>query len=124
MLMQLRRLLLLIVVLSTTLPAIAQDSSSMRGVVTDSTGAVIPGVTATLSKASTGVQFARVTDEHASYRFASVPANSGYRARCSHSGFSAAQVSDITLAVSRSALRGPDDATARGPGAHAATVVF
>ncbi len=72
----------------------------MTGVVTDSTGAVIQGVIVTLSNPSTGVLFTKVTDEHGSYRFASVPPNSGYKATFSHAGFSPAQVSDITLAVS------------------------
>lgn len=90
---------LLAVILSTSIVAIAQDSSSMTGVVTDSTGAVIPGVVVTLSNLSIGVQYTQVTDARGSYRFANVPPSAGYKAAFSRAGFSAAQISDITLAV-------------------------
>ncbi|MGA8731675.1 MAG: carboxypeptidase-like regulatory domain-containing protein, partial [Terracidiphilus sp.] len=39
---------LLMLALSISFPAIAQFQASLRGTVTDSTGAVIPGVTVTL----------------------------------------------------------------------------
>ena len=78
----------------------AQDVSSMTGVVTDSTGAVIPGAVVTLSNPSTGLTFSQTTDSRGSYRFANVPPTTGYRVNFSHEGFSIAQVADITLAVS------------------------
>ncbi|HVU46158.1 MAG TPA: carboxypeptidase-like regulatory domain-containing protein, partial [Terracidiphilus sp.] len=72
----------------------------MTGVVTDPTGAVIPGVVVTLSNPATGLQFTQVTDARGSYRFANVPPNSGYKATFNRAGFSTAEISDITLAVS------------------------
>jgi hypothetical protein len=77
----------------------AQDSSSMAGVVTDATGAVIPGTVVTLTDASTGVAFTQTTDNQGSYRFLSVPPNPGYKAAFSHAGFSTATVANITLVV-------------------------
>jgi hypothetical protein len=47
------------------------------------------------------VTSAQKTDNWGSYRFANLPPNSGYKATFSHEGFSVTQVSDITLAVSR-----------------------
>ncbi len=91
---------LLIIFASFTCLATAQDSSSMTGVVTDSTGAVIAGAAVTLSNSSTGVTFTQKTDNRGSYRFLNVPPNPGYMATFSHDGFSTARVSDIALTVS------------------------
>jgi hypothetical protein len=77
----------------------SQNSASMTGVVTDSTGAVIPGTAVTLSNSSTGVTFVQTTSRTGSYLFADIPPNPGYEATFSHDGFSIAEVSDITLIV-------------------------
>jgi hypothetical protein len=71
----------------------------MTGVVTDATGAVVPGTVVTLSNPSSGVTFTQTTDNLGSYRFSNVPPNSGYKVTFSHSGFSVTEVSDITLGV-------------------------
>ena len=71
----------------------------MTGVVTDASGALVPGTTVTLSNPSTGVSFAQTTDHLGSYRFSNVPPGSGYKVSFTHTGFSATQVSDITLSV-------------------------
>jgi hypothetical protein len=95
----LAKLALSVMVLSGTAVLLAQDSSSMTGVVTDATGAVIPGAVVTLSNPSTGVTFTQTTDNSGSYRFPSVAPGPGYRATFTHDGFSPALVSDITLNV-------------------------
>ena len=77
----------------------AQDTAAMTGVVTDATGAVIPGTLVTLSNPSTGVSYTQTTDNLGSYRFLSVPPNPGYRATFAHAGFTTQVVSDITLNV-------------------------
>ncbi len=77
----------------------AQDVAYMTGVVTDATGAVIPGTTVTLSNASTSVKFTQVTDNLGSYRFLNVPPNPGYRATFAHAGFETAEFTNITLLV-------------------------
>jgi len=77
----------------------AQDSSSVVGVVTDATGAVIPSTTVTLSNSSTGVSFTQVADNTGTYRFLNVPANVGYKMTFAHEGFATSEVSDITLNV-------------------------
>jgi len=87
------------IVLATPIFVFAQDSSSMTGVVTDATGAVIPGTTVSLSNPSTGVTFSQTTDGQGSYRFVNVPPNPGYKASFNHQGFSTVEVSGVTLIV-------------------------
>ena len=90
---------LLVLILSSAGLLLAQDSSSMTGVVTDATGAVIPGTLVTLSNPLTGVTFTQTTDNTGTYRFVNVPPNPGYKATFSHAGFSVAEISNITLDV-------------------------
>jgi hypothetical protein len=79
--------------------ASAQDNSSMTGVVTDATGAVVPGTVVTLTNPSNGASFTETTDNKGSYRFAIVPPGDGYKVTFAHQGFSTAIVSNISLAV-------------------------
>jgi len=78
---------------------LAQDSSSLVGVVTDTTGAVIPGASVTLSNPSTGVTFTQTTNNTGSYRFLDVPPNTGYKVSFSQEGFAVEEISNITLNV-------------------------
>ena len=82
-----------------SVPCFAQDTSSMTGVVTDSSGALLPRVLVTLSNTSTGISFAQSTDKNGSYRFSSVPPNPGYKVTFTLDGFGPISVSDITLPV-------------------------
>jgi hypothetical protein len=67
--------------------AVGQDlSSSLRGLVTDPSGAVIAGATATLSDPQTKFSRVAVTDGAGFYQFAQVPPGS-YVLRLEHSGF-------------------------------------
>ena len=66
---KLLKYVLLLTVLCFATIGFTQDSSSMTGVVTDPSGAVIPGTTVTLSNPSTGVTLTQVTDSKGSYRF-------------------------------------------------------
>lgn len=93
------KIALLSVVILFATEAHAQDATSMTGIVTDSTGAVIPDTVVTLSNTSTGLTFTQTTDSRGSYRFANVPPTTGYRATFSHDGFAVATISDIALAV-------------------------
>lgn len=95
----LAKLALLAIFLSSPFALRAQDSSSMTGVVTDATGAVIPGTTITLVNALNGSTFTQTTDNKGTYRFSNVPAAEGYIATFTHDGFSVSKVSDITLNV-------------------------
>ena len=56
------RLLALLFALSFALALSAQDTASITGVVTDTSGAVVPGVQVTLSNSATGVKYQAVTN--------------------------------------------------------------
>jgi hypothetical protein len=77
----------------------AQDVASITGVVSDPSGAVVPGVSVTLVNTSTGVSFKQTTDNLGSYRFLGVPSGPGYTLTFTHEGFSSEQVKDILLTV-------------------------
>jgi len=86
-------------VLSFTSCLWAQDSSSLTGVVSDASGAVIPDATVTLSNPSTGASFTEKTDNTGTYRFLSVPPSPGYKVVFTHDGFSPEAVSGVALVV-------------------------
>ena len=77
----------------------AQDSSSMTGVVTDVSGAIVPGVIVTLSNKLKGTTATQTTDKLGTYRFANVAPDQGYTVTFSRKGFSIVKVDDITLSV-------------------------
>jgi hypothetical protein len=98
-----RRLLATITCLFLFLSAVsvlhAQDKSSMTGVVTDVSGALLPDTTVVLSNPHTAVTFTQTTDSKGSYRFTNVPPGQGYIATFRHDGFSATEVRNLDLEV-------------------------
>jgi hypothetical protein len=80
----------------------AQTATSVTGVVTDSSGAIIPGVTVVLSNPSTGVKFQVKTDSAGSYRLTNIPPGPGYNIEFTSEGFSPFQVNDIYVNVGSS----------------------
>ncbi len=93
------RLALLAVFLAAPFALKAQNSSSMNGVVTDSTGAVVPQTIVTLANTNTGISFTATTNSTGSYRFPNVPPNPGYTVTFARDGFANYQVTDVTLTV-------------------------
>ena len=77
----------------------AQDTSSMTGVVTDASGALIPNATVVLSNPHTAVSFTQTTDNKGSFRFTNIPPGQGYQATFTHEGFATTQIKDIALQV-------------------------
>ena len=61
------RLAVLAILLSAPFALKAQDNASMTGVVTDSTGAVIPGATVVLTNSARGIRSEATTDKDADY---------------------------------------------------------
>lgn len=59
--------------LAATLPASAQFRTSIQGVVTDPSGAVIPGATLTLTDNGTGAKQVRTSDSNGVYNFNALP---------------------------------------------------
>ena len=95
-----RRVLAIGVILLLPVAAFAQEAV-LTGTITDSTGAVLPGVTVTASNEATGNTFVGVTDERGIYR---IPVRIGnYRVTSELQGFSTAMRSDVQLLVGQTA---------------------
>lgn len=78
----------------------AQTSSgTVVGVVSDSSGAVIPDVTVILSNPSKGTEYTAVTNSVGSYRITNIPPGPGYRLVFKREGFSDFQVDNIYVNV-------------------------
>ncbi len=69
-------LFFLIAMFGTALTAAAQYRASIQGVVTDPSGAVIPGATLTLTDNGTGAKQVRTSDSQGVYNFNALPADS------------------------------------------------
>jgi Carboxypeptidase regulatory-like domain len=89
--------LLIVVLFSVQLRA--QDLASITGVVTDPSGAVVPGVEITLSNDSTSVSYKAVTNSLGSYTVANVAPGPGYKITFSAPGFKVAVITGIYLNV-------------------------
>ncbi|MGH9921061.1 MAG: carboxypeptidase-like regulatory domain-containing protein, partial [Nitrososphaerales archaeon] len=93
------KLAMLAILLSTPFALLAQNQSSITGLVTDVTGAVLPGTTVTLTNPSKGLSYTQTTNSHGSYRFVNVPPAEGYIATFRHSGFADVVVRNLALEV-------------------------
>ena len=85
-------------VLST--PAAAQEVASLTGIVTDASGAVVPGVSVKLVDTKTNAAFETTTNEVGSYVFPKLQPGPGYRVTFTKEGFETVTVPDLYLAVS------------------------
>jgi outer membrane receptor protein involved in Fe transport len=85
--------------------ASAQTSmGGVSGTVTDSTGAVVPGATVTLTNEGTSVQAARQTNDHGYFAFVNVRPGR-YTLRVELAGFSKAEVPTFTVGVNENVAR-------------------
>ncbi len=89
------RLALVALLVSAPALLLAQSASSLTGVVTDTSGAVVPGVTVTLSNKLTGTSFKQTTKSNGEYIFSNVPAADGYTAVFSRDGFATVTVDHL-----------------------------
>ena len=78
---------------------IGQDVASVTGVVTDSTGAVIPGARVVLLNTATNLSYTAETNALGSYSVVNVPPGPGYRITISRDGFTPSVVTDVYLNV-------------------------
>ncbi len=91
-----RRVLLAALTLAIPASALAQEAV-LTGTITDSTGAVLPGVTVTVLHEASGNKFVAVTDERGIYR---IPARvGGYQIAAELQGFGTAQRSGVEVLV-------------------------
>ena len=91
-------LLLLLIFPST---GAAQTGSAVTGVVTDATGALIPGVEVKLTDTKTSRELVTTTNEQGTYAFTKVPQGTGYTLIFSASGFQRYILSDVTLGIGK-----------------------
>ena len=77
----------------------AQQQAAVTGVVTDTSGAVVPGTAVLLTNPLTGIKYKQITDSKGAYRFPIVPPNAGYTLTFSHAGFSDGVVKDLVMQV-------------------------
>lgn len=95
--------LLLGLVFACTSAALGQGTTSrLSGVVTDSTGAVLPGVTVTATNEATGVSFTTVTSGAGTYVFEALGSGT-YTVRAELAGFKAATSAGNRIAVGQPA---------------------
>jgi hypothetical protein len=89
------------ILFSTPKHLVAQSVSAMTGTVTDSSGAVVPGATVTLTNKVRGLTFTQITSASGTYRFSDIPPGGGYEAVFAFpgGGFAPLTVSNIYLTV-------------------------
>jgi hypothetical protein len=95
-------LTLLAVLLLVAMPLAAQEQTgAIEGVIKDSSGAVLPGVTVEAQSASSGV-VSTVTDSAGQYRFPRLPSGR-YQVRASLMGYNTGTASNVELTLGRQA---------------------
>jgi hypothetical protein len=78
--------------------AFAQGANTqLGGVVTDQSGALVPGVTITILNTDTGVSNTTITNESGAYNFPSLQPGQAYRASASLPGFQTKVVNNLPL---------------------------
>src|SRR5437867_1299625 len=87
-----------LVVLFTSAPAWAQATAELNGRVTDESGAVLPGVTVTVTQTETGVTRSAVTEGDGAYSLPNLPTGP-YKLEVSLQGFKSYAQTGIVLQV-------------------------
>jgi hypothetical protein len=80
------RILPLAILSLTVLCAHAQNAGSVSGIVSDPTGAVVPGATVNLNNASSGLDRSTITDDQGHFAFTNIPFNP-YKVTVTANGF-------------------------------------
>ena len=96
-----RTLLILSVIFCTAVIASAQTLSGVTGVVTDPTGALVPGAQVTLLDTKTSRELTTTTNDQGVYSFNNVPQGSGYRLTFTAQGFQTFVLNDVSLGIGR-----------------------
>ena len=91
-------LLSLFVATFAPISAFSQNTASLRGTITDPTGAVIPGVSVSIRGADTGTVRSSTTDAQGAYSFLQVPPGT-YKLVAEKPGFSTMAKGDVKLLV-------------------------
>jgi hypothetical protein len=95
----LRPLVLVVFLCFSTLPLMAQfDTGTIRGTVTDSSGAAIPNAKVTATNVGTGIDKSTATDSNGSYTISAVPYGN-YVVKANSTGFAEAKTAELVLSV-------------------------
>ncbi|HTG74471.1 MAG TPA: carboxypeptidase regulatory-like domain-containing protein, partial [Terriglobia bacterium] len=94
-------LALLLCFFLVSIPGFSQTSSnaSLTGVVSDQSGALIPGVTVTITKTDTGVTSSTVTNEAGVYTLPGLQPGSGYNVSAALPGFQTLRYTNLVLSA-------------------------
>ncbi len=92
-------LVLALFFVTPTFLAAQGDVAAITGVATDPSGAVVPGVSVTLTNPQTGVTYKAVTNDSGSYTISQIKPGPGYKIEFTHSGFKSAVFSGLYLNV-------------------------
>jgi hypothetical protein len=93
-------------VLFSSVHGFSQTSNAqLSGVVTDQSGALIPGVTITLTKTDTGVVTTALTNEAGVYNFQSVQPGAGYNVSAGLPGFQTLVYTGLELSIGSASRR-------------------
>jgi hypothetical protein len=90
----------ILVLLLSTLTFAQSNNAALSGTVSDSTGALIPGVTITATNTQTGVVTNVISNESGTYNFASLQPGL-YRVSAELSGFQTRTYTDVELGISQ-----------------------
>ena len=77
----------------------SQETASLTGTVTDSSGAVVPGATIELANPSTGKTYKAVSNSLGSYNIADITPGPGYKETVTANGFRTSELTGLYLNV-------------------------
>src|SRR5829696_2979833 len=89
----------LLLIFASIVPA--QTNSGVTGVVTDPSGALIPGVKVTLTDTKTSRELTTTTNDQGTYIFSKIQQGGGYQLSFSNTGFQTMVLNDIQLGIGR-----------------------
>ena len=91
--------LALIALLTCSVYLSAQDTATVVGTVTDTSGAVVPGASIELSNPATGRVYKTVSGANGGYTFTNVTPGPGYKETVSRTGFEKTVLTDLYMNV-------------------------
>ncbi|MGH9533862.1 MAG: TonB-dependent receptor [Terriglobales bacterium] len=88
------------------LPLTAQtlDTATIRGVVTDPSGAAVPAAVVVASNGQTGARYTGLTSAHGRFRLADLPIAGVYTLTAAHTGFATATATGLRLSAGQTAM--------------------
>ncbi|HEX2638957.1 MAG TPA: TonB-dependent receptor, partial [Pyrinomonadaceae bacterium] len=85
----------------TAAAAVAQSTSGVTGIVTDTSGALVPGVRVTLTDTKTGRELTTTANDQGSYAFTNIQQGTGYKLTFTSQGFQTFVLNNVSLGIGR-----------------------